>query len=151
MLDFVHHHCYKSSFSSRSIFCHKNKCSALLWFNFFLTLLCCMCPSCVVCHTKLTCSICNLWSLPRDVCRGTTTVITCKHRSSWSIHGNCSLCWHGNCSCPGMATAVVPPWQLQLSREGNNSCPGMTTAVIYWWQLQLSSHGNCSCQLCSFC
>ena len=26
----------------------------------FLTLLCCMCPSCVVCHTKKTCSICNM-------------------------------------------------------------------------------------------
>ena len=55
------------------------------------------------------------------------------------IHGNCSLSWHGNCSCPGMATAAVQAWQLQLCRDGNCSCSVMATAVVQSWQLQLST------------
>jgi len=42
--------------------------------------------------------------------------------------------WHGNCSCIGMATAVVPSWQL-----------GMANVVALAWQLQLFLHGNYRC------
>ena len=128
---------------------------------FFLTLLCCIWPSCVVCDTKMSCSTCNLWSLPRDDCRVTTSVIRCKHSSGWSIHGNLQFVlarqlqsplmwqlqfyWHGNYSCIGMATTVVPPWQLQLRWHGNYSCSGMATAVVSPWQLQVSTDGNNSC------
>ena len=48
MLDFVHHHCYKSSFSSRAI-CHKNKCSALFVVKFF--------PYLVVLHVPILCDL----------------------------------------------------------------------------------------------
>ena len=114
---------------------------------FHFTLLCCMCPSCVVRNTKLMCCICIVWSLPWDVCRGRSIVITCKHGSRWVMHGNCKLFSHGNCklswdgnySCPEMTTAVVQSWQLQLSRDGNCSCLGMATAVVMGWQLQLST------------
>ena len=125
-----------------------------------------MCRSCVVCQSNLICSICNsaflqLWSLPWDVCRCGSTVTTCDHGSSWSLHGNCSLfnmahvvvqpCHtdlftlviHG---CLDIAVTFDYTWQLQLSRHGNCSCPGMATAVcpamateaVQAWQLQLS-------------
>ena len=148
------------------------KANAVLFSVFtFFTLLCRMCRSCVVCHSNLMCSICNsaflqLWSLPWDVCRRGSTVTTCDHGSSWSLHGNCSLfnmahvvvqpCHidlftliiHG---CLDIAVTFDYTWQLQLSRHGNCSCPDIATAAVQGWQLQLFSHGNCSCQLCSFC
>ena len=110
-------------------------------FSLFFTLLCRMCRSCVVCHSNLMCSICNsaflqLWSLPWDVCRCGSTVTTCDHGSSWSLHGNCSLF--------NMAHVVVQPCHTDLFTLVIHGCLDIAVTFDYTWQLQLSRHGNCS-------
>ena len=85
----------------------------------FLTLLCRMCPSCVVCHSNLMCSICNsdvlhLWSLPWDVCRCHSTITTCDHLVVGQCMATvvCTIChtyWfnHGKQICSHLASTIV--------------------------------------------
>ena len=88
------------------------------------------------------CSIYNsvglqLWSLPWDVCRCGSTVTTCDHGSSWSLHGNCSLF--------NMAHVVVQPCHTDLFTLVIHGCLDIAVTFDYTWQLQLSRHGNCIC------